>query len=208
MRGVVSVLAAIGGRAAWRWWAPAGVFVGLVLLMRLRSLAFEHSGQSSYLSASWAFLIVVFFHFGLLWRATPFALALGHRRGVVYLVAALAMTVLSLSVGWAGLLLARLEAAIVGPDAPRMFLALEEFAEAQSSLGVYALAVLMAAIAIGGLRWGLSGAVVSFIGAALLYSALLSAIDDLPTAQGLAGVAGMMLLMLGLGWRIYRKVPV
>jgi hypothetical protein len=41
-----------------------------------------------------------------------------------------------------------------------------------------------------------------------LYSALLSAIDDLPTAQGLAGVAGMMLLMLGLGWLIYRKVPV
>lgn len=208
MSGVFSILAAMGGRAGWRWWGPTATYVAMAVLMRLWSVAFEDPGQSSSVTTSWAFLILVFFHFGLLWRATPFALSLGHRRGPVYLVAATATAAIGLGVGWAGLLLARLEVAIVGPQAPRLFSELEEFAEAQSLLGLYALAVLMGAIALGGMRWGLSGAVVSFIGASLLYSALLSGAGEASTEQGILQAVVTMLVMLGLGWLIYRKVPV
>ncbi len=72
----------------------------------------------------------------------------------------------------------------------------------------------MGAIAIGGMRWGRSGALVSLVAAFLLYSALadgLSGAAAVTRIGGLGVIIGVMALVLvpvGAGWLIYRKVPV
>lgn len=135
MRTILSILSAMGGRAGWRWWSPVAVFLGLTLLTYLWAQAFAAPGEARYFGTSWAFLILVFFHSGVQWQATPFALSLGHRRGDVYLVAAASTILFTMGAGWAGFLAAKAEFAVVGPDAPRLFAGLEVFGGTQLPLG-------------------------------------------------------------------------
>lgn len=221
---VLGILAALGGRAQWRWWAPFAVWLlsGLASLfvLQLRGLRVTFI-PSLVLVAAGALGLVLIWAWG-----SRFALSLGHRRGWVFAVT----TVASVAYAWFAYLMMmvarRAEQVITGWDGMLVFqlnLPDDKFYSAQffdtfvMMMGGLFTPVMMglACLVAWVLRWGIKGAVPVVLAAVAMWAALLW-LDHilvelnlrLPFDAFTVALVGFSLILLAMTWWAFRKQPV
>lgn len=207
MRGAAAVLAALGGRFGWRWWAPAASWLVVAAVTRIWFLMPIHGLATVSTAAAGVFVLLTVAQVGLIWRSSGFALTLGHRRSGVYLVAVAATCGLPLLVGALIRVAERVEPLLLGAGGVRVFsLGAGVRIESLTLL----LGAVVAVIAISGMRWGWRGTpltlVVTFALMGLVSSLLGegNAVVPGPPDWRLLVVAAVALLAV---WPLYRKVP-
>ena len=221
---VPGILAALGGRAQWRWWAPFAIW----LLSGLASLfVLQLRGQRVTFFPSLVLVAAGALGLVLIWAwGSRFALSLGHRRGWVFAVT----TVASFAFAWFGYLMMmvarRAEQVITGWDGMLVFqlnvpgdkFYSEQFFDTFVMMmgGLFTpVMVGLACLVAWVLRWGIKGAVPVVIAAVIMWSSLLF-LDHflvesnlrLPFDAFTAMLIVFSLILLAMTWWAFRKQPV
>lgn len=222
---VRGILAALGGRAQWRWWAPFAVWLlsalASLFVLQLRGLRVVTFFPSLVLVAAGALGLVLIWAWG-----SRFALSLGHRRGRVFAVT----TVASFAFAWFGYLMMmvarRVEQVITGWDGMLVFqLNLPDdkfYSEQFFDTFVMMLGAMFTPVMVGlaclvawVLRWGIKGAVPVVLAAVAMWASLLWLAHilvelnlRLPFDAFTVALVGYSLILLAMTWWAFRKQPV
>lgn len=208
----LTILAALGGRAQWRWWLAPAVWLTVGLISRV-IIARDGVGYST--SAAAVLPMAVTLSLVLVWGwGSRFAVSLGHRRAHVLPV----MVVGSFALVWGCYLLEmvarRLEILAGGVrvfhhSAPGGKFHSEEFFDIfQAFLLAMATvpAIAVACVIVCALRWGIGGGALAAVGAVVLLGGPFWLwVPQWPTRAYYVAVAA---LLATVTWRAFQRAPV
>jgi hypothetical protein len=223
VRSVAGIVSALGWRWGVLWWGPFAVF--LLLAARARLVVGDWEIDPGYfkhhdVAATW-YLYLTLAQVPVLWLRTRYALAVGHRRGPVFVVMAAVTTGLMVAQVLVNGAATQLEVFLQGDQGVLVTsTGMGKMPEPGPPplLGFGALLVLtfgpplataLGIVTVAGMRWGAPGVVAGFLAAILGMTSALAldfAVSSYPAVQVIVVLGSAALV--SLGWIAFRDQPV